>query len=97
MNTWFVTGASRGLGLNITRHLLATGNTVFATARDPDRIAAQPGDENDRLIVAKLSQQLANLDLTWQSFSCSYAINQFFRYFRIFKFNRISALSDGRD
>jgi NADP-dependent 3-hydroxy acid dehydrogenase YdfG len=28
-------------GLEIARHLIATGNKVVATARDPDRIAAQ--------------------------------------------------------
>ncbi|WP_186038880.1 SDR family NAD(P)-dependent oxidoreductase [Burkholderia gladioli] len=34
MQTWFITGASRGFGLEIARAALAAGNKVIATARD---------------------------------------------------------------
>ncbi|EIW81579.1 NAD(P)-binding protein [Coniophora puteana RWD-64-598 SS2] len=38
MPTWFITGASRGIGLELTRQLLQLpDNTVFATCRDPAR------------------------------------------------------------
>ena len=33
---WFVTGASRGIGLAMTRHLLALGHTVIGACRNPD-------------------------------------------------------------
>ena len=32
---WMVTGAGRGLGLELTRELLARGHSVAATARQP--------------------------------------------------------------
>jgi hypothetical protein len=35
MSVWFITGASRGLGLEITRQALARGDQVVATARRP--------------------------------------------------------------
>ncbi len=35
---WFVTGASRGFGLEIARQALERGDAVVATARDPERI-----------------------------------------------------------
>lgn len=34
MSVWFVTGASRGLGAEITREALDRGHSVIATARD---------------------------------------------------------------
>lgn len=36
--TWFVTGATSGLGLEMTRQLLAKGQNVVATARRPDAL-----------------------------------------------------------
>ena len=36
--TWFVTGASSGLGLEMARQLLANGENVVATARRPDAL-----------------------------------------------------------
>ncbi|MBX4994769.1 NAD(P)-dependent dehydrogenase (short-subunit alcohol dehydrogenase family) [Rhizobium binae] len=38
MRTWFITGANRGLGLEIARAALEAGDTVTATARDPQQI-----------------------------------------------------------
>src|SRR5687768_9388053 len=36
--TWFITGASRGLGLATARMALQRGDSVVATAREPRRI-----------------------------------------------------------
>ncbi|MCO5992386.1 SDR family NAD(P)-dependent oxidoreductase [Actinoallomurus rhizosphaericola] len=36
MSTWFITGASRGLGLQIARAAVAGGDAVVAAARNPD-------------------------------------------------------------
>jgi NAD(P)-dependent dehydrogenase (short-subunit alcohol dehydrogenase family) len=33
---WFITGASSGIGRNLTEQLLETGHTVFATLRKPE-------------------------------------------------------------
>ncbi len=35
--TWLITGANRGIGLALARLLLARGDTVIGTARDPQR------------------------------------------------------------
>lgn len=39
MKTVFITGASRGLGLEFSKQYLAAGNRVIATARDPEQSA----------------------------------------------------------
>lgn len=38
MSVWFVTGASRGIGAEITRAALAAGHDVVAAVRDPQRL-----------------------------------------------------------
>src|SRR4051794_15635344 len=38
--TVVVTGANRGIGLELTRQLLARGDTVFAAVREPKRAEA---------------------------------------------------------
>ncbi|MFI7615412.1 SDR family NAD(P)-dependent oxidoreductase [Nonomuraea terrae] len=40
MSTWFITGASRGLGLQIARAAVAGGDAVVAAVRDPDGLPA---------------------------------------------------------
>jgi len=54
MSVWFVTGASRGFGLEITRQLLARGEAVVATARDTAQLKAQLNVESERLLLAEL-------------------------------------------
>lgn len=54
MKTWFITGASRGLGLETARAALDAGNRVVATARDPVRITAALSGYGDRLLALAL-------------------------------------------
>jgi NAD(P)-dependent dehydrogenase (short-subunit alcohol dehydrogenase family) len=51
---WFITGASRGLGLEIAKAALAEGNKVVATVRSkPEQLAAEL-DNNENLLVTVL-------------------------------------------
>jgi NAD(P)-dependent dehydrogenase (short-subunit alcohol dehydrogenase family) len=50
---WFITGAGRGLGVNIARAALAAGNKVVATGRNTDAVAKAIGT-SDNLLVVKL-------------------------------------------
>ncbi len=50
---WLITGAGRGLGLDIAKAALAAGHAVVATARDPARVTSALG-EQDKLLAAKL-------------------------------------------
>ncbi|MGR4878045.1 oxidoreductase [Streptomyces sp. LARHCF249] len=52
MGVWFVTGASRGLGAEITREALDRGHSVIATARDGAAVRqAYPGKTDGLLAV----------------------------------------------
>jgi NAD(P)-dependent dehydrogenase (short-subunit alcohol dehydrogenase family) len=51
---WFVTGASKGFGLSLTEQLLARGDTVFATLRNPQALEALAARYPDCLHIAKL-------------------------------------------
>jgi len=48
---WFVTGAGRGMGVDIAKAALAAGYGVVATGRDPERVSAAIGDSDDLLTV----------------------------------------------
>jgi NAD(P)-dependent dehydrogenase (short-subunit alcohol dehydrogenase family) len=50
---WFITGAGRGLGLEIAKAALAAGHAVVATGRDPSKVAAAIGVQ-DGLLAIKL-------------------------------------------
>jgi NAD(P)-dependent dehydrogenase (short-subunit alcohol dehydrogenase family) len=54
MRTWLITGAGRGLGLEIARAALAAGDQVVAAARRPERVAAALPDGGDRLLAVPL-------------------------------------------
>ena len=51
-NVWLVTGAGRGLGVDIARAALAAGHAVVATARDADNVTKALGEHDDLLAVA---------------------------------------------
>jgi NAD(P)-dependent dehydrogenase (short-subunit alcohol dehydrogenase family) len=59
MKTWFITGASRGLGALITEAVLASGDAVVATARDPSTITDHPRLLRLRLDVTSEEQAQA--------------------------------------
>src|SRR5271165_3482636 len=52
-NVWFITGAGRGMGLDIAKAALATGHKVVATGRNTDKVAQAVG-ESANLLVVKL-------------------------------------------
>jgi NAD(P)-dependent dehydrogenase (short-subunit alcohol dehydrogenase family) len=48
---WFITGASRGLGVDIAKAALAAGHAVVATGRDAANVAAAVGGHDDLLAL----------------------------------------------
>jgi NAD(P)-dependent dehydrogenase (short-subunit alcohol dehydrogenase family) len=54
MSVWFITGSSRGLGLEITRAALAAGHKVVATARDTEPVRAELPEAGDALLTVPL-------------------------------------------
>jgi NAD(P)-dependent dehydrogenase (short-subunit alcohol dehydrogenase family) len=50
--TWFITGASRGLGAVIARQALERGDNVVATARAPEAVTQTLGERPNLLAVA---------------------------------------------
>ncbi|TFK83101.1 NAD-P-binding protein [Polyporus arcularius HHB13444] len=54
---WFITGASSGLGFALTERILARGDRVVATARNPralDALLSHPDTDKSRIHVLKL-------------------------------------------
>ncbi|PKA42985.1 short-chain dehydrogenase/reductase [Rhizobium sullae] len=52
--TWFITGASSGLGLEMTQQLLAQGHTVVATVRQPGSLTRVRQTYGERLDIVAL-------------------------------------------
>ena len=75
---WFITGAGRGMGVDITKAALKAGHKVVATGRNTDSVAKALG-ENENLLIVKL-------DVTKQP-DAEAAVN-----FTIEKFGRIDVL-----
>jgi NAD(P)-dependent dehydrogenase (short-subunit alcohol dehydrogenase family) len=48
---WFITGAGRGLGVDIAKAALAAGHVVVATARNAESITKALGEHDDLLAV----------------------------------------------
>jgi NAD(P)-dependent dehydrogenase (short-subunit alcohol dehydrogenase family) len=49
---WFITGAGRGLGIDIAQKALAAGHSVVATGRNADRVLKAIGAHDNLLTVA---------------------------------------------
>ncbi|MCS6586964.1 SDR family oxidoreductase [Curtobacterium flaccumfaciens pv. flaccumfaciens] len=49
---WFITGAARGMGIDLTRAALAAGHRVVATARDAAKVTEVFGERDDLLAVS---------------------------------------------
>jgi NAD(P)-dependent dehydrogenase (short-subunit alcohol dehydrogenase family) len=63
---WFITGAARGMGIDIAKAALAAGNAVVATARDADTIATALGGHDDLLAVTLDITDLASAEAAVQ-------------------------------
>jgi NAD(P)-dependent dehydrogenase (short-subunit alcohol dehydrogenase family) len=48
---WFITGAGRGMGVDIAKAALAAGHAVVATARNTDTVTKALGQDDDLLAV----------------------------------------------
>jgi NAD(P)-dependent dehydrogenase (short-subunit alcohol dehydrogenase family) len=48
---WFITGAGRGMGVDIATAALAVGHAVVATGRNPQRVSSALGAHDDLLAV----------------------------------------------
>jgi NAD(P)-dependent dehydrogenase (short-subunit alcohol dehydrogenase family) len=48
---WLITGAGRGMGVDIAKAALAAGNKVVATGRNTEKVAQALGESNNLLIV----------------------------------------------
>ena len=53
MSVWFITGAGRGMGLDIAKAALAGGHKVVATGRNTEKVTNAIG-ASDNLLVVKL-------------------------------------------
>ncbi|MEU8777148.1 oxidoreductase [Streptomyces sp. NPDC048606] len=53
MSVWFVTGASRGLGAEITREALERGHAVIATARDAAAVTEAYPEKRSGLLAVR--------------------------------------------
>ncbi|KZS42407.1 short-chain dehydrogenase [Aquimarina aggregata] len=76
MNTtkvWFITGASKGLGLTITKKLLEHGFNVAATSRNKESLIKEIGTENKKFLPIEM-------DLT-NNQNVKNSINTVIRYF----------------
>ena len=51
---WLITGAGRGLGLDLTKAALAAGFKVVATGRNTDKVADAIGVSSDNLFILKI-------------------------------------------
>ncbi|WNV85675.1 SDR family NAD(P)-dependent oxidoreductase [Umezawaea sp. Da 62-37] len=60
--TWFVTGASRGLGLEVVKQLLDRGDGVAATTRSPERLLTALGDDVDSSRLLPLAVDLRDAE-----------------------------------
>jgi NAD(P)-dependent dehydrogenase (short-subunit alcohol dehydrogenase family) len=49
--TWLITGAGRGMGVEIAKAALGAGDNVVATGRNTDAVRDSVGEADDLLVV----------------------------------------------
>src|SRR5881296_2537943 len=59
---WFITGAGRGMGVDIAKAALAAGHAVVATGRDTKAVEKAVGKSNDLLVVKLDVTRLAHAE-----------------------------------
>ena len=64
---WFMTGAGRGMGVDIARTALAAGHAVVATGRNADTVADAVGEADDLLVVELDITSLASAEAAAQA------------------------------
>ncbi|HEX8510139.1 MAG TPA: SDR family NAD(P)-dependent oxidoreductase, partial [Propionibacteriaceae bacterium] len=52
MKVWFITGAGRGMGVDIAKAALSAGHAVVATARDARKVSEVLGEHENLLAVS---------------------------------------------
>ena len=48
---WLITGAGRGMGVDIAKAALAAGHAVVATGRNTDTVKQAVGEHDDLLVI----------------------------------------------
>jgi NAD(P)-dependent dehydrogenase (short-subunit alcohol dehydrogenase family) len=64
---WFITGAGRGMGVDIAKAALITGHAVVATGRNTDAVADAVGEADDLLVVELDITSLASAEAAVQA------------------------------
>src|SRR5690348_4778910 len=49
---WLITGAGRGMGVDIAEAAMAAGHAVIATGRNPEKVRSVLGTHDDLTVVA---------------------------------------------
>jgi NAD(P)-dependent dehydrogenase (short-subunit alcohol dehydrogenase family) len=66
-NVWFITGAGRGMGVDISQAALAAGHAVVATGRNIEAVADAVGGADDLLVVELDITSLASAEAAVQA------------------------------
>jgi NAD(P)-dependent dehydrogenase (short-subunit alcohol dehydrogenase family) len=64
---WFVTGAGRGMGVDIAQAALGAGYAVVATGRNPEAVTDAVGEADDLLVVELDVTSLASAEVAVQA------------------------------
>src|SRR5215213_9088133 len=71
---WFITGAGRGMGVDIAQAALGAGHAVVATARNTEAVSDAVGEADDLLVVELDITNLSSAEAAVQA-----AVNRFDR------------------
>ena len=64
---WFITGAGRGMGVDIAQAALASDHAVVATGRNTEAVADAVGEADDLLVVELDITSLASAEAAVQA------------------------------